>query len=167
MVDLKVEWLQHMRNSAQSVDPGQFTIDCCQAEVNTITNTFDRERSNIQLCVFHAVQAWNKHLASVSVAGNTVLQNCAVLFWQRDTYYKPPPGMASVLPKNLFACPPPQSILEKLNLVQQNNYNNSGVDDNEAEHGIDDNGWRKEGSQWYNVYTKSYYDSSPYDEEGC
>lgn len=40
-------------------------------------------------------------------------------FWQRDTYYKPPPDMSSVVPKNLFGYPPPQSILEKLDLFPQ------------------------------------------------
>ncbi|KAI7869413.1 uncharacterized protein EV154DRAFT_571192 [Mucor mucedo] len=46
-----VEWLQHLRDARLLVNPEQFTIDCCQAE------------------------AWNKHLASVSVPGFLPAQN--------------------------------------------------------------------------------------------
>lgn len=73
-----VEWLQHLRDSRLLVDPEQFTIDCCQAEVNAITNTFDAETTRIQFCIFHVTQAWNKHLASVSVSGNTPAENRAL-----------------------------------------------------------------------------------------
>ncbi|EIE76945.1 hypothetical protein RO3G_01649 [Rhizopus delemar RA 99-880] len=70
-----VEWLQHLRNSGLLVDPEQFTIDCCQSEVNAITRIFNPNRTKIQFCVFHATQAWNKHLASVSIPGNTPGEN--------------------------------------------------------------------------------------------
>ncbi|KAG2192873.1 hypothetical protein INT47_006045 [Mucor saturninus] len=72
---LMVEWLQHLRDSRLLVDPEQFTVDCCQAEVNAITNTFDPAKTRIQYCVFHVTQAWNKHLASVSVPGFLPAQN--------------------------------------------------------------------------------------------
>ncbi|KAG1048415.1 hypothetical protein G6F43_009191 [Rhizopus delemar] len=62
-----VEWLQHLRNSGLLVDPKQFTIDCRQPEVNAITSILNSNRTKIQFCVFHVTQAWNKHLASVSV----------------------------------------------------------------------------------------------------
>ncbi|EIE76800.1 hypothetical protein RO3G_01504 [Rhizopus delemar RA 99-880] len=62
-----VEWLQHLRNSGLLVDPEQFTIDCYQSEVNAITRIFNPNRTKIQFCVFHVTQAWNKHLALVSV----------------------------------------------------------------------------------------------------
>ncbi|KAG1056753.1 hypothetical protein G6F43_001373 [Rhizopus delemar] len=65
------EWLQHLRNSSLLVAPEQYTIDCCQSEVNAITSIFNSNRTKIQFCVFHVIQAWNKHLASVSVPGNT------------------------------------------------------------------------------------------------
>ncbi|KAG1543115.1 hypothetical protein G6F47_011492 [Rhizopus delemar] len=70
-----VEWLQHLRNPGLLVDPKQFTIDCCQSEVNAITRIFNPNRTKIQFCVFHVTQAWNKHLASVSVPGNTPGEN--------------------------------------------------------------------------------------------
>lgn len=70
-----VEWLQHLRDARLLVDPEQFTIDCCQAEVNAITNTFDPAKTKIQYCIFHVTQAWNKHLASVSVPGFSPSQN--------------------------------------------------------------------------------------------
>ncbi|KAG1504538.1 hypothetical protein G6F52_012175 [Rhizopus delemar] len=70
-----VEWLQHLRNSGLLVDPEQFTIDCCQSEVNAITRIFNPNRTKIQFCVFHVTQAWNKHLVLVSVPGNTPGEN--------------------------------------------------------------------------------------------
>lgn len=84
-------------------------------------------------------------------------------FWQRDTYYKPPQDMVSVVPKNLFGCPLPQSILEKLGIIQQNGHDGNIVGDGEVDDETGSDGWRKEGSRWYNVYTKSYYSSSPYE----
>jgi hypothetical protein len=57
------------------VGPQQFTIDFCQAEVNAITNNFDSAVTKIQFCTFHVAQAWNKHLASVSVPGFTPAEN--------------------------------------------------------------------------------------------
>jgi hypothetical protein len=73
-----VEWLQHLRDERLLVDPEQFTIDCCQAEVNAIVNTFNTERTKIQFCVFHVTQAWNKHLSSVSVSGFSPVENRAL-----------------------------------------------------------------------------------------
>ena len=73
-----VECLQHLRDACLLVDPKQFTIDCCQAEVNAITNTFDLSKTKIQFCIFHVTQAWNKHLASVSVSGFLPAENRAL-----------------------------------------------------------------------------------------
>ncbi|KAG2193588.1 hypothetical protein INT47_007391 [Mucor saturninus] len=86
-----VEWLQHLRDARLLVDPEQFTIDSCQAEVNAITNTFDPAKTKIQYCVFHVTQAWNKHLASVSVpeflpAQNRVLRGEMMSYLQRIVY---------------------------------------------------------------------------------
>ncbi|KAG1519856.1 hypothetical protein G6F52_008218 [Rhizopus delemar] len=82
-----VEWLQHLRNSGLLVDPEQFTIDCYQFEVNAITRIFNPNRTKIQFCVFHVTQAWNKHLALVSVPVTLLVKTCTedkVKVWSRS-----------------------------------------------------------------------------------
>ncbi|KAG1057085.1 hypothetical protein G6F43_001058 [Rhizopus delemar] len=64
------------------IGPEQFTIDCCPSEVNAITRIFNPTRTKIQFCVFHVTQAWNRHLASVSVPGNTPGENQIFVFLQ-------------------------------------------------------------------------------------
>ncbi|KAG1452047.1 hypothetical protein G6F57_016016 [Rhizopus arrhizus] len=81
------EWLQHLRNSGLLVDPEQFTIDCCQSDVNAITRIFNPNRTKIQFCVFHVTQAWNKHLALVSVPVTLLVKTCTedkVKVWSRS-----------------------------------------------------------------------------------
>ncbi|KAG1562966.1 hypothetical protein G6F47_000554 [Rhizopus delemar] len=83
-----VEWLQQLRNSGFLIGPEQFTIDCCPSEVNAITRIFNPTRTKIQFYVFHVTQAWNRHLASVSVPGNTPGENQIFVFLQMITAFQ-------------------------------------------------------------------------------
>jgi hypothetical protein len=56
--------------------------------------------------------------------------------------------MALVVPKNLFGYLPPQSILEKLDSIQQNGHDGNIVSDGEVDDETGSDGWRKEGSRW-------------------
>ncbi|OAD73100.1 hypothetical protein PHYBLDRAFT_169355 [Phycomyces blakesleeanus NRRL 1555(-)] len=62
-------WLQFLKRSSLLVDPKQFTIDCCAAEVHAIQTTFPA--TSIQFCIFHITQAWNRKLSdSVKIPGS-------------------------------------------------------------------------------------------------
>ncbi|OAD75676.1 hypothetical protein PHYBLDRAFT_143924 [Phycomyces blakesleeanus NRRL 1555(-)] len=64
-----VQCLQFLKRSSLLVDPKQFTIDCCAAEVHAIQTTF--LATSIQFCIFHETQAWNQKLSdSVKTPGS-------------------------------------------------------------------------------------------------
>ncbi|OAD81090.1 hypothetical protein PHYBLDRAFT_62147 [Phycomyces blakesleeanus NRRL 1555(-)] len=61
--------LQFLKRSSLLVDPKQFIIDCCAAEVHAIQTTFPA--TSIQFCIFHVTQAWNRKLSdSVKIPGS-------------------------------------------------------------------------------------------------
>ncbi|OAD79329.1 hypothetical protein PHYBLDRAFT_58378 [Phycomyces blakesleeanus NRRL 1555(-)] len=58
-----------LKRSSLLVDPKQFTIDCCAAEVHAIQTTFPA--TSIQFCIFHVTYAWNRKLSdSVKIPGS-------------------------------------------------------------------------------------------------
>ncbi|OAD68776.1 hypothetical protein PHYBLDRAFT_150368 [Phycomyces blakesleeanus NRRL 1555(-)] len=68
-----VQWLQFLKRSSLLVDPKQFTIDCCAAEVHAIQTTFPA--TSIQFSIFHVTQAWNQKLSdSVKILGSLLSQ---------------------------------------------------------------------------------------------
>ncbi|OAD78862.1 hypothetical protein PHYBLDRAFT_140913 [Phycomyces blakesleeanus NRRL 1555(-)] len=64
-----VQWLQFLTSSLLLVNPKQITIDCCLAKVHAIQTTFFT--TQIQFCIFHITQAWNRKLSdSVKISGS-------------------------------------------------------------------------------------------------
>ncbi|OAD65366.1 hypothetical protein PHYBLDRAFT_176276 [Phycomyces blakesleeanus NRRL 1555(-)] len=85
-----VQWRQFLKRSSLLVDPKQFTIDCCAAEVHVIQTTFPA--TSIQFCIFHVTQAWNQKLSdSVKIPGSLlsetqILRGVMMKSWQEIIY---------------------------------------------------------------------------------
>ncbi|OAD74567.1 hypothetical protein PHYBLDRAFT_145004 [Phycomyces blakesleeanus NRRL 1555(-)] len=72
-LDSIVQWLKHLKDNQLVVNPRQFTIDCSDAETNSLVAIFPG--CQIQYCLFHVSQAWYRQLNLKVKTGNTAAQN--------------------------------------------------------------------------------------------
>lgn len=71
------QWLNYLKTNGLVVNPEQITIDCSDTETTAIRNIFPS--CDIQYCLFHVSQAWNRQLnlkvrTGVSPADNRIMR---------------------------------------------------------------------------------------------